>query len=137
MCDKNQYYVECNSSGYQTKESFQNMFETHFFFLLIARRQQLYMENQKILIIMDIHTSRLNRKFYIKAKSNNIHFFTIPSHCSHFLQPLDVTVNGVFKQFISKYYVVPEISSQVYYLYTYPSIYLYLFIYFLIFIRVT
>jgi hypothetical protein len=113
MCCRNQYYVQSNSSGYQTKESFQKMFKDHFIPRLISYRQSLGLDNKKILIILDNHSSRQNRQFYVDVKKDGIHFMTIPAHCSHFLQPLDVSVNGIFKQSLSRVYVAPGESTQV------------------------
>jgi hypothetical protein len=114
MCKRNQYYVDYNSSGYQTKESFEVMFRNHYIPLLLQRREQLGINNKKILIILDSHSSRLNRNFYIYCNTLNINFLTIPAHCSHFLQPLDVTVNGIFKSSLPRLYIPPHEASLVY-----------------------
>jgi hypothetical protein len=47
---------------------------------------------------MDNHISHLDFQAVTFAKDNGIILLTIPPHCSHALQPLDVTVYGPFKK---------------------------------------
>ena len=35
-------------------------------------------------------------------EENNIKVFTFPSHCSHILQPLDISIFKTFKVYLSK-----------------------------------
>lgn len=49
------------------------------------------------LIVMDNHSSHVNLKVVEFARENSIIIVTFPPHCSHKLQPLDVTVYGPFK----------------------------------------
>lgn len=51
-----------------------------------------------ILLIMDNHPSHLDYQVITFAKENGIIILTLPPHCSHVLQPLDVTVFGPFKK---------------------------------------
>jgi hypothetical protein len=46
---------------------------------------------------MDNHQSHIDYKVVKFAKDNGIVLLTFPPHCSHALQPLDVTVFGPFK----------------------------------------
>ena len=49
------------------------------------------------LLVLDQHYSNLyNREFLQLMKANNIHILALPSHTSHWLQPLD---RGVFNSF--------------------------------------
>lgn len=50
-----------------------------------------------ILLIMDNHQCHIDYKVVKFAKDNGIVLLTFPPHCSHALQPLDVTVFGPFK----------------------------------------
>lgn len=49
------------------------------------------------LILMDNHSSHVNLRVVEFARQNSIIIVTFPPHCSHKLQPLDVTVYGPFK----------------------------------------
>lgn len=46
---------------------------------------------------MDNHSSHVNLRVVEFARQNSIIIVTFPPHCSHKLQPLDVTVYGPFK----------------------------------------
>jgi hypothetical protein len=50
------------------------------------------------LIIVDGHSSRLNRELWTECSSKNIDVLLLPAHTSHILQPLDLGVNGEFKR---------------------------------------
>ena len=45
----------------------------------------------------DGHASHLSIDVIEKARSNDIHLLSIPAHCTHILQPLDVSVMGSLK----------------------------------------
>ena len=51
-----------------------------------------------VLLIMDGHSSHVSIDLIEVARDNNIHLLCLPSHTTHFLQPLDV---GIFKSFKS------------------------------------
>lgn len=53
-------------------------------------------ENAAILIL-DSHASHVNLPVIELARNNFITILTFPPHCSHRLQPLDVTVYGPLK----------------------------------------
>jgi len=48
------------------------------------------------LIILDSHTSHMTPELRLMAAQYNIHLFTLPSHLTHILQPLDV---GIFQPY--------------------------------------
>lgn len=50
-----------------------------------------------ILLIFDNHESHIQIEVIRKAKEVGIHLLTFPPHCSHRLQPLDVSIYGPFK----------------------------------------
>lgn len=54
-----------------------------------------------ILLLLDNHSSHLCIKTLDLAKSNWIIIISFPPHCSHKLQPLDVSVFGPFKKYLS------------------------------------
>lgn len=49
------------------------------------------------LLLMDNHVSHINLRVVEFARQNSVVIVTFPPHCSHKLQPLDVTVYGPFK----------------------------------------
>lgn len=69
-------------------------------FLLAIQHFKKYVgcsTDQPVLLLLDNHSSHLDYKVIEFAKSNGIHLLTFPPHCSHRLQPLDVSVFGPFK----------------------------------------
>lgn len=54
-------------------------------------------ENNRALFIMDNHVTHVNIKVVEFARENNIIILTLQPHCSHRMQPLDVSVYGPFK----------------------------------------
>lgn len=59
-------------------------------------------KTRPVLLIMDNHSSHLDFQAVNFAKNNGIVLLTLPPHCSHVLQPLDVTVFGPFKKAIGE-----------------------------------
>ena len=57
-------------------------------------------KEKPVLLILDNHSSHLDYRAVTFAKDNGIVLLTLPPHCSHVLQPLDVTVFGSFKKAI-------------------------------------
>jgi len=66
------------------------------FFMSYAPRER------PILIIYDGHASHLSIEVIEKARANDIHFLCLPSHCTHVLQPLDVSVMSSLKMHFNK-----------------------------------
>ncbi|KAH0814052.1 hypothetical protein GEV33_008738 [Tenebrio molitor] len=80
------------SSGWMTKENFVLVME-HFIKYSGATRKN------PCLLLLDNHESHVNLDVVSLAKSNGVHLLTFPPHCSHRLQPLDVSVYGPFKAY--------------------------------------
>lgn len=55
-------------------------------------------KNEPVLLLLDNHSSNLDYQAVCFAKENGIVLLTYPPHCSHALQPLDVSVFGPFKK---------------------------------------
>ena len=68
----------------------------HFFNLL--REKDMLASIHRHLLIFDGHKVHLILDMLTKAKKNEIDIFTIPTHTSHGLQPLDVACFEPFKQ---------------------------------------
>lgn len=52
-----------------------------------------------VLLLMDNHTSHLSVDALDLAAANGVHILSFPPHCSHKLQPLDVSVFGPVKAY--------------------------------------
>lgn len=79
-----------NPSGWMTEEIFVESLK-HF----VNHVQPT--ADKKALIIMDNHATHVNLQVVDFARKNHIIILTLPPHCSHRMQPLDVAVYGPFK----------------------------------------
>ena len=55
--------------------------------------------NNQALLLLDNHTSHIFIEAIDMAKENGLILLTLPPHCSHKLQPLDVSVYAAFKKY--------------------------------------
>ena len=55
-----------------------------------------------VLLIYDGHASHLSIEVIEKARASDIHLLCLPSHCTHVLQPLDVSVMSSLKKHFEK-----------------------------------
>ncbi|KZR98764.1 Uncharacterized protein APZ42_005670 [Daphnia magna] len=55
-----------------------------------------------VLLLLDNHSSHLDYQAVSFAKGNGIVILTFPPHCSHVLQPCDISVFGPFKKSFGK-----------------------------------
>ncbi|XP_023312440.1 uncharacterized protein LOC111692606, partial [Anoplophora glabripennis] len=81
-----------NASGWVTDEEFYQ-FMQHF-----IKHVKPSME-RPVLLVLDNHSSHLNVETLNLAKENGVVMLSFPPHCSHKLQPLDVSVFGPFKKY--------------------------------------
>jgi hypothetical protein len=85
----------CTKTGWINEEAFEFWFD-HF--LNSVRPQSM---PQPVLLVMDGHSSHTrNLNVLLKARDNNVIMLCLPSHCTHRLQPLDVSF---FKSLNSHY----------------------------------
>ena len=56
-------------------------------------------KDNKALLIMDNHSSHVSLEVQQLAKGRGLEIITFPPHCSHKMQPLDVSVYGPFKRY--------------------------------------
>ena len=87
-----------NEGGWQTITSFEFIMRKIIIPAIVNKRKFLNYENEKALLVLDSHSSRFNSQVWKDCAANNIIALTIPSHTSHFLQPLDCGPNGVMKK---------------------------------------
>lgn len=83
-------------TGWMTEDNFINYLK-HF-----VKYTKCSKEN-KVLLLLDNHESHISLQAVDLARSNGIVMLTFPPHCSHRLQPLDVTVYSSFKIYYNKH----------------------------------
>ncbi|XP_034936448.1 uncharacterized protein [Chelonus insularis] len=81
-----------NASGWVTDEEF------YQFMQHLIKYVKPSIEHP-VLLVLDNHSSHLNVKTLTLAKKNGVVMLSFPPHCSHKLQPLDVSVFGPFKKY--------------------------------------
>lgn len=81
---------ECSKNGWITEELFIKWLK-HF--VVYAKLS----ENEKVLLILDNHSSHVFLAAYDFCRANNIIMLSIPPHTSHRTQPLDVAFYGPLK----------------------------------------
>jgi len=83
--------VRVSDKGYINKDLF---LEFGLSFVSFLQRENL-MDGKPHIVVLDSHYAHLyNVEFLELMRKNNIHVFALPSHCSHWLQPLD---RGIFR----------------------------------------
>ena len=94
--------IIANSSGWQTKKSFEQMMLEVILPQMVQRRKDLDLTDKQILLIIDGHHSRLSLLFIYACLRWRITVLVIPAHTSSEVQPNDCGVNGVFKTVFTK-----------------------------------
>ena len=90
------YTVQRSDSGYINAELFA---EYGAKFVDFLKEKNLLGNNQKNLLLLDLHSSHLfNAKSMNMMIENNIEVCSSPPHCTHVLQPLDDVPYAVLKQ---------------------------------------
>lgn len=79
-----------NPSGWITEESF---YKAMIHFVKYVKPS----DENPCLILCDNHSSHITIDVVTLARDNHITILTFPPHCSHRLQPLDVSIYGPFK----------------------------------------
>jgi len=85
-------YGTVSDSGWSNTDIFSHYIKYHLEPLLPTRDA-----NNPILILYDGHRSHVSIGLIEWAKSNHIILFVLPPHCSHILQPMDVSCFGPFE----------------------------------------
>ena len=62
------------------------------------KTENLRRNNRELLLIMDLYAAHMKLKKLKLLRNNNVLFIVIPSHTSHVLQPLDISVFGSLKE---------------------------------------
>ncbi|GAB0086563.1 HTH CenpB-type DNA-binding domain [Sergentomyia squamirostris] len=61
-------------------------------------------KDNPVLLLMDNHSSHTSLEAIKYCRDSGIHLLSFPPHCTHKIQPLDLTVFGPFKEFCSTAY---------------------------------
>ncbi len=101
--------VTCQESGWIDKVTFSNWSKSFVKWIVQRRKNFSLPENAPFLLFLDSHSSRESSETLEYLKQNHVVMMTYPSHCSHLLQPLDVSVFGPFKKYFKiwrrKFYI--------------------------------
>ena len=82
-------------TGWMTSENFK-VFMQHFI------QSTKCSKERPVLLLLDNHDTHLSIDTIDVAKENGVIMLTLPPHCSHRLQPLDISVYGPFKSFYNQ-----------------------------------
>lgn len=58
------------------------------------------LQGRRALLLLDGHSTRLQREIWVELNKKNIDVLCIPAHTSNFTQSLDLCVNGQFKRLL-------------------------------------
>jgi hypothetical protein len=90
-----------NSSGWMNEESLswwiENCFYPHIYYLRIEHQN-----DSPAILILDGHSSRNNLPIRKYLEEYGISILFLPSHASHILQPMDLSVNPAYKHYFGK-----------------------------------
>ena len=98
----NDIAIIANSSGWQTKATFEQMMLEIYLPEMIRRRNDLGLQDKEILLILDGHHSRVSLLLLYACRRWHITILVIPAHTSSEVQPNDCRVNAVFKNCFTK-----------------------------------
>ena len=69
-------------------------------FIDAQRKQHEYPSDTKALVLLDYHESNLGKDIHAYFESQNWCYKLVPASCTDFCQPMDLSVNRVFKQYL-------------------------------------
>lgn len=100
----NFFSITGQQSGWITEEIYQQWVKRVFIPYVARRRQELGCSTLRALLLVDGHSSRDNEATTALLERANVDCLVIPAHSSTILQPLDLTVNGVFKTTLAEHW---------------------------------
>ena len=103
--------IHCNGQGWIDNPTFTTIMTTS---IIPACRTQMELggcDDQWGLLLFDGHSTRRNLAVIEAALASKLHILIFPPHCTHVLQPLDLTVFGVLKTTLYNSFNQPEDSS--------------------------
>lgn len=101
-----------NSSGWMNEESFKWWLDNCFLPHVDKVRSELQIDSP-VMLILDGHSSRNNIDVKYYYENYSVTFLFLPSHASHLLQPMDLSVNATYKNYFGKNYRhEPNLDAQ-------------------------
>jgi hypothetical protein len=96
-----EFHFAGQSNGWIDGQIFKNFVETEFVNIVNNKRQKMNKPEEKVLLILDGHSSRGALDAKMLCEQHNIYILLLPPHSSAITQPLDLSVNGEFKKHLS------------------------------------
>ena len=111
------FSLSVNETHYSNRKESVKLLEEIIIPYVEAERtsRQLY-PNQKALVIMDVFTGQMTREVLDLLEDSNILVTNVPPNMTKFYQPLDLTVNGFVKRFMSRKFngwYTDQVSKQM------------------------
>jgi hypothetical protein len=97
-------WIKYNKSGFISKDLFEFYCLNILIPTIIQKRKDAGKENCRSLLLLDSHSSRINKNLLILFANNSIDVLTFRYHSLHLYKPLDVGVSGKFKRKIGQSY---------------------------------
>ena len=85
--------VQCESSSWQTRASFERMMMEYYLPEMCHRRDTLQQTEKPILLLLDGHSSRISITVIEECVAKNVILLILPAHTSNITQPLDCDPN--------------------------------------------
>jgi hypothetical protein len=101
-------------SGYTTMKIFQEYMED-VILPQILERKRFFSKGESLppaLLFLDGHCSRRNKALWEKYSLSGVDVCILPAHTSHFLQPLDLGINGYLKRLLQSAPPIPMKSRM-------------------------
>jgi hypothetical protein len=105
------FQIHRTQKGWMEKSTFTKIMEETVIEEMKRIRRTHGREEERILLLMDGHSSRMNRELWERFHRERIDVIVIPAHTSHILQPLDLGVNGEFKRALEQVPAYPQRSE--------------------------
>ena len=105
---RSNYILQCEDGATMAMQTKVWMTATIFFhwisdFIRCLERKGGISHERRHLLILDGHNSHVTLEVVHKCREVGLDLLTLPSHTSHWLQPLDVGVFVPFKRYFKKY----------------------------------
>jgi hypothetical protein len=100
------------SKGWITRPLFRQLVENIFVPKVNAVRQAYGEQDEWHALILDSHESRADSAALRYLRDNRIVVISLPAHSSHILQPLDLVINGAFKNNLKKGLRLPANATR-------------------------
>jgi hypothetical protein len=98
------YIITGQDAGWIDEEIWNKWIAEIFIPEIQRRRKEQQLTNQRALLIVDAHSTRSSATAIALLQQYGVDLLVIPAHSSTILQPLDLTVNGIFKHYLGEHY---------------------------------